>query len=189
MRLLQRRARRRQPQAMSIRPAERYLTLGANEARRLGHNYIGTEHVLLPFVRDADGDTAALLRQFGVTPTAIDVTLTGGCAAAADRAGRSAVWSRARNAVGLQLGGLRALFGAGPDTGLQGRPRCQCQPRASSEGWPEYTRSVSASSPTTAAPNVVTHHLLCKRTSNESLSASPAKLNPRTVSTIARPAG
>ena len=77
MRLLQRRARRPQARKKSIRPAERYLTLGANEARGLGHNYIGTEHVLLALVRDPDGDVAALLQKLGVAPAMVDETLNG----------------------------------------------------------------------------------------------------------------
>jgi ATP-dependent Clp protease ATP-binding subunit ClpA len=35
-----------------IRPAERYLAAGAEEARRLGHRYVGTEHVLLSLTSD-----------------------------------------------------------------------------------------------------------------------------------------
>jgi ATP-dependent Clp protease ATP-binding subunit ClpA len=77
MKLLQRRARRREPQAKSIRPAQDYLARGADEARRLGHNYIGTEHVLLALARDPYGDAATLLRQLGVVPAAVDETLTG----------------------------------------------------------------------------------------------------------------
>jgi ATP-dependent Clp protease ATP-binding subunit ClpA len=32
--------------AQTLRPAERYLTLGAEEARRAGHAFVGIEHVL-----------------------------------------------------------------------------------------------------------------------------------------------
>jgi ATP-dependent Clp protease ATP-binding subunit ClpA len=63
MRVLRRRAlpRRRGP-----RPAERYVAAGAEEARRLGHSYIGTEHVLLALTRDPESDVARVLGQFGV---------------------------------------------------------------------------------------------------------------------------
>src|SRR5215211_4580117 len=47
MRLLRRRRRIPCLQGKSTRPAEPYLAAGAAEARRLGHNYVGTEHVLL----------------------------------------------------------------------------------------------------------------------------------------------
>ena len=46
MRLLTRKQRPR-PRAKTIRPAERYLTAGAEQARRLGCSFVGTEHVLL----------------------------------------------------------------------------------------------------------------------------------------------
>jgi ATP-dependent Clp protease ATP-binding subunit ClpA len=63
MRLLRKRAlpRRRGP-----RPAERYVAAGIEEARRLGHSYVGTEHVLLALTRDPESDVARVLGQFGV---------------------------------------------------------------------------------------------------------------------------
>ena len=77
MRLLQRRARSRPPQARTIRPAENYLARGADEARRLGHNCVGTEHVLLALAHDSNGDAATLLRQLGVAAPALEEALTG----------------------------------------------------------------------------------------------------------------
>jgi ATP-dependent Clp protease ATP-binding subunit ClpA len=64
MRLLRRRS---QPRTTTIRPAERYLFAGADEARRLGHKSIGTEHVLLALTREPDSPAARILRQLGVT--------------------------------------------------------------------------------------------------------------------------
>jgi ATP-dependent Clp protease ATP-binding subunit ClpA len=63
MRLLRKRAlpRRRGP-----RPAERYVAAGAEEARRLGHRYVGTEHVLLALTREPESDVARVLGRFGV---------------------------------------------------------------------------------------------------------------------------
>jgi ATP-dependent Clp protease ATP-binding subunit ClpA len=46
MRLLTRQ-RGARPRAKTIRPAKRYLTAGAEQARRLGCSFVGTEHVLL----------------------------------------------------------------------------------------------------------------------------------------------
>ncbi len=46
--------------------AKRVLELAADEARRLKHNYIGTEHLLLALVREKDGIAAKLLRKFGL---------------------------------------------------------------------------------------------------------------------------
>jgi ATP-dependent Clp protease ATP-binding subunit ClpA len=64
MRLLRRPTR---PRTKTTRPAERYLAAGADEARRLGHNYIGTEHVLLALTRDPNGGATGVLRQLGVS--------------------------------------------------------------------------------------------------------------------------
>jgi ATP-dependent Clp protease ATP-binding subunit ClpA len=62
MRLLQ---RRRMPRAKTIRPAEKYLAAGADLARRLGHNYIGTGHALSVLIRDPEGAATRLLAQLG----------------------------------------------------------------------------------------------------------------------------
>jgi ATP-dependent Clp protease ATP-binding subunit ClpA len=64
MRLLRRRTT---PRAKTIRPAERYLAAGADEARQLGHGYIGTEHVLLSLARNPASGAVRVLRQLGVT--------------------------------------------------------------------------------------------------------------------------
>jgi ATP-dependent Clp protease ATP-binding subunit ClpA len=71
MRLLHR--HRPGPRTTTARPAaEPYLAAGAAEARRLGHNYVGTEHVLLVLTRDPDGGAAAVLRQLGVSADAVE---------------------------------------------------------------------------------------------------------------------
>jgi ATP-dependent Clp protease ATP-binding subunit ClpA len=64
MRLLRRPTR---PRTKTSRPAERYLAAGADEARRLGHGYIGTEHVLLALTRNPESGATRVLRQLGVT--------------------------------------------------------------------------------------------------------------------------
>ena len=74
MRLLQR-GPCRPPRAKTIRPAEPYLALGANEARRLGHNYIGTEHLLLVLVRDPAGTAARVLAQLSVSADSVERSL------------------------------------------------------------------------------------------------------------------
>ena len=43
------------------------IVRAAAEAQRLGHGYVGTEHVLLACVADVDRTTASALRAFGVT--------------------------------------------------------------------------------------------------------------------------
>jgi hypothetical protein len=39
------------------------------EALELGHNYIGTEHILLGLLRDPDAPVAKLLEQLGASPS------------------------------------------------------------------------------------------------------------------------
>ncbi|WP_372341874.1 Clp protease N-terminal domain-containing protein [Nocardia sp. CC227C] len=46
--------------------ARRAIVLSQEEARLLGHNYIGTEHILLGLAAAPDGTTAALLADLGV---------------------------------------------------------------------------------------------------------------------------
>lgn len=46
--------------------AKRVLELAADEARRMRHNYIGTEHLLLALLREKDGLAAAVLRRLGL---------------------------------------------------------------------------------------------------------------------------
>ncbi|HLZ10001.1 MAG TPA: Clp protease N-terminal domain-containing protein [Chloroflexota bacterium] len=46
-------------------PARKVLTLAQEEAQRLKHNYIGTEHLLLGLVREGDGVAAKALTGLG----------------------------------------------------------------------------------------------------------------------------
>ena len=46
--------------------AKRVLELSWDEARQLGHNYIGTEHLLLGLIREGDGVAARVLENLGV---------------------------------------------------------------------------------------------------------------------------
>lgn len=47
---------------------ERVLQMAFEEARRLGHHYIGTEHLLLALVRQEEGVGIEVLRRLGITP-------------------------------------------------------------------------------------------------------------------------
>ena len=51
--------------------ARRVLTLAQEEALRLNHNYIGTEHLLLGLVREENGVAVKVLRELGVEPVQI----------------------------------------------------------------------------------------------------------------------
>jgi ATP-dependent Clp protease ATP-binding subunit ClpC len=46
--------------------AKRVLELSWDEARQLGHNYIGTEHLLLGLIREGEGVAAKVLESLGV---------------------------------------------------------------------------------------------------------------------------
>ncbi|MBM4415198.1 MAG: ATP-dependent Clp protease ATP-binding subunit [Chloroflexi bacterium] len=46
--------------------AKRVIELAVDEARRLGHSYIGTEHLLLGLVREGEGIAAGVLESLGV---------------------------------------------------------------------------------------------------------------------------
>ena len=50
------------------RRARRVLTLAQEEAQRLNHNYIGTEHLLLGLIREENGVAVKVLRELGVRP-------------------------------------------------------------------------------------------------------------------------
>lgn len=47
--------------------AKRVIELAIDEARQLGHNYIGTEHLLLGLLHEGEGVAASVLDSFGVT--------------------------------------------------------------------------------------------------------------------------
>jgi ATP-dependent Clp protease ATP-binding subunit ClpC len=47
---------------------KKVLELAVDEARRMGHHYIGTEHLLLGLVRQQDGVAIDVLRRLGVSP-------------------------------------------------------------------------------------------------------------------------
>nr|YP_010337702.1 Clp protease ATP binding subunit [Sahlingia subintegra]UNJ17287.1 Clp protease ATP binding subunit [Sahlingia subintegra] len=51
--------------------AKRVLELCLEEARQLGHNYIGTEHLLMGLVREGEGVAARVLENLGVNVSSI----------------------------------------------------------------------------------------------------------------------
>jgi ATP-dependent Clp protease ATP-binding subunit ClpC len=50
---------------------EKVIQNAIEEARKLGHQYIGTEHLLLGLVRESEGAAADVLRRLGVSPEQI----------------------------------------------------------------------------------------------------------------------
>ncbi len=47
--------------------AKKVIELAVDEARRLGHNYIGTEHLLLGLLREGEGVAAGVLESLGIS--------------------------------------------------------------------------------------------------------------------------
>ncbi len=64
------RASTRTPSAqLDLSPGtKRVLELAVDEARRMGHHYIGTEHLLLGLVRQSEGVAIEVLKRLGVSP-------------------------------------------------------------------------------------------------------------------------
>ena len=55
--------------ALDLSPGtKKVLELAVDEARRMGHHYIGTEHLLLGLVRQQDGVAIDVLRRLGISP-------------------------------------------------------------------------------------------------------------------------
>jgi hypothetical protein len=55
--------------ALDLSPGtKRVLELAVDEARRMGHHYIGTEHLLLGLVRQSEGVAVDVLKHLGITP-------------------------------------------------------------------------------------------------------------------------
>ena len=55
------------PQQLTFTPtAKRVLELSLDEAKNLGHNYIGTEHLLLGLLRESDSIAAKVLQNLGL---------------------------------------------------------------------------------------------------------------------------
>ncbi|GIL12711.1 MAG: ATPase [Chloroflexota bacterium] len=63
---------RTSPAALDLSPGtKRVLELAVDEARRMGHHYIGTEHLLLGLVRQSDGVAIDVLKRLGISPEEI----------------------------------------------------------------------------------------------------------------------
>ena len=51
--------------------SKRILEISAAEAKRMGHSYIGTEHILMAILRDGDGVGARAITTLGINPGAL----------------------------------------------------------------------------------------------------------------------
>lgn len=57
--------------------AKRVLELSLDEARKMGVNYVGTEHILLGLIREGEGVAARILANFGVTADKVRAQVMG----------------------------------------------------------------------------------------------------------------
>ncbi|MGD9894094.1 MAG: Clp protease N-terminal domain-containing protein [Dehalococcoidia bacterium] len=65
------------PSEIAMTPrAARVLTYAQDEARRLNHDAVGTEHLLLGLTWDADGITTGVLESLGVNPERLRLQMT-----------------------------------------------------------------------------------------------------------------
>ena len=56
------------PQSLHYTPrAKKVIELSMDEARKLGHSYVGTEHILLGLIREGEGVAARVLNNLGVS--------------------------------------------------------------------------------------------------------------------------
>src|SRR6185312_2513987 len=57
-----------QPKDIAYTPrAKKVIELSMDEARKLGHTYVGTEHILLGLIREGEGVAARVLNNLGVS--------------------------------------------------------------------------------------------------------------------------
>ena len=77
-------------QAFGFTPrTKRVLQLSISAARTLGHNYVGTEHILLALIRETDGVAAQILVDLGVDLNRLNADILNAINPAADHAAGS----------------------------------------------------------------------------------------------------
>ncbi len=110
--------------------AKKVLELSLRESRQLGHDYIGTEHILLGLIREGEGVAAQVLVKLGADLNRVRqrvIELLQGHRDEADPAA-SAALPRQRglpqeiiaarlHAIGARLSAVEQRTGTGPDTG------------------------------------------------------------------------
>jgi ATP-dependent Clp protease ATP-binding subunit ClpC len=77
--------------------AKKALELALRESVQLGHDYIGTEHLLLGLIREGDGPAAQVLKQRGIELNTVRqevIRLLHGHQGREGRRGRRVVWAR-----------------------------------------------------------------------------------------------
>lgn len=105
--------------------AKKVLELSLREALQLGHNYIGTEHILLGLIREGEGVAAQVLVKLGADLNRVRqqvIQLLSGYQTGGGKESATAAWARRGHPV--DLAGPRPVRPQ-PDPG---RPRGQARP-------------------------------------------------------------
>jgi ATP-dependent Clp protease ATP-binding subunit ClpC len=103
--------------------AKKILELGLLEARQLGHEYIGTEHILLGIVREGDGVAAQVLQKQGLTLDVVRQSVIEILAGSTSEAVEAEGFRPAAGWTGSIQGGPLRRFGRRRRPGPQ-RPAC-----------------------------------------------------------------
>jgi ATP-dependent Clp protease ATP-binding subunit ClpA len=97
--------------------AKKVLDLSRREAVQLGHNYIGTEHILLGLIREGDGVAAQVLVMLGADLNRVRQQVIQLIHGPPPRGGAPVTQMQARrDAVDGRLAALEQRVGTGPDT-------------------------------------------------------------------------
>ena len=138
---------RRSPRPDPLHPAaKKVLELALREALSLGHNYIGTEHILLGLVRENEGVAARILADFDADSEKIRNEIIrmlsgpAGASRARARAARAATRSRASCSTSSAATSPSSPPRASSTPSSGARPRSSGSCR-SSRGAPRTTRS------------------------------------------------
>jgi len=84
--------------------AKRVIELAVDEARFLGHQYIGTEHILLGLLREGEGVAAGVLESLGVTVERVHAELNRALSQSASHSGqRPATKTPTLDQLGIDL--------------------------------------------------------------------------------------
>jgi len=106
--------------------AKKVLELSLREALQLGHNYIGTEHILLGLIREGEGVAAQVLVKLGADLNRVReqvIQLLHGHRGEADPAASRQrglppeIIAARLHAIGARLSAVEQRTGTGPDTG------------------------------------------------------------------------
>src|SRR5687768_1300870 len=102
--------------------AKRVIELAVDEARRLNHHYIGTEHLLLGLVREGEGIAAGVLESLGVSLEKVRgqvIEVLKSSSGYSQSSGKSSSKTPYVDALGTDLTGLASAGKLGPLIGRQ----------------------------------------------------------------------